>query len=528
MRLSIGKKITACFLLFMLLYGCVFFFYTVPQYKAALYREKEVALKEKVDSVVTILMHYYGQEVDGKLTREQAQAQAKQVIGAMRYDGSNYFWIDTTEVINVLLPPQPETEGNSRARVQDSHGKYMVKEFVEGAIKHKEEGFYLDYWFPKMGEDKPSPKSAYVKLFDPWGWVIGTGIYVDDVEKVIAADRRAQIIMNLVIMVLAFLILTVYTQKFISKPLAQMSADAKLMAEGKFTYVLSIQSNDEIGDLAESLNQMAGGLKGLIERIITVAQNLAAQSQQLAASCEEVSATTEEVASTTNEVAAMTEQGVENVIVTAQQSEQVLATAEAGNQSVARTVDMMNTIAQGSQSTEAAVKQLGELSLQIGNISDVITGIAEQTNLLALNAAIEAARAGDHGRGFSVVAEEVRKLAEQSASAAKEIGQLISQIQRDVSSSVQRMADNSQQVLQGVDLASHAGQALADIVQANDQNLGLIQEIVEAIQQASQGTQQLTAANEQITSSVQQIAAAAQELASLSVELQGSVEKFEI
>lgn len=528
MRLTIGKKITACFLLFMLLYGCVFFFYTIPQYRAALYREKEVALKEKVDSVITILNYYHELERGGTLTQEQAQAQAKQVIGAIRYDGSNYFWIDNIDLINVLLPPKPEAEGKSRAQVQDSHGKYMVKELVAGAVKNKDEGFFLDYWFPKMGEEKPSPKKGYVKLFAPWGWVVGTGIYVDDVEKTIAEDRQAQIIMNLAIMILAFVILTVYTRKFISIPLAQMSEDAKLMAKGKFTRIMSIHSNDEIGDLAESLNQMAAGLKGLIERIITVAQNLAAQSQQLAASCEEVSATTEEVASTANEVAAMTEQGVENVIITAQQSKQVLATAEAGNQSVERTVGMMNAIAQGSQSTEAAVKQLGELSLQIGNISAVITGIAEQTNLLALNAAIEAARAGEHGRGFSVVAEEVRKLAEQSGSAAKEIGQLIGQIQRDVSNSVEKMAANSQQVLQGVDLASEAGRALAGIVQANGQNLSLIQEIVESIQQASQGTKQLTTSNEQITSAVQQIASAAQELANLSTELQNSVDQFEI
>ena len=224
----------------------------------------------------------------------------------------------------------------------------------------------------------------------------------------------------------------------------------------------------------------------------------------------------------------MTDQGAANVMLTAQQSQQLLATAEAGNQTVVRTVEMMNTIALGSQSTEDAVKKLGELSLQIGKISDVITGIAEQTNLLALNAAIEAARAGEHGRGFSVVAEEVRKLAEQSGSAAKEIGQLITQIQRDVRNSVEKMAENNQEVQQGVALASQAGQALADIVQANGNNLTLIQEIVETIQQASQGTQQLTASNEQITSAVQQIASAAQELANLGSSLQSSVNQFEV
>lgn len=528
MRITIGKKIIACFVLFMLLYGGVFFFYNIPQFEDALYKEKEAALREKVDAVVTILTHYHSLELEGKLSREQAQTQAKQVIGAMRYDNNNYFWIDTTECINVLLPPKPETEGQNRANLQDAHGKYMVKEFVQGAVEHKEAGFFLDYWFPKMGEDKPSPKKTYVKLFEPWSWVTGTGIYVDDVESIIAAERKEQMAINLGMLVLAFGVLTYYTNRFISKPLTEMAQGAQRMAQGNFTQTLDIQSRDEIGDLAQSLNQMGGGLRSLIEQIITVSQNLAAHSQQLAASCEEVSATTEEVASTTNEVAAMTDQGAHNIEITANESQQVLSTAQVGNQAVSRTIEMMEAISQGTQSTEGAVKKLGGLALDIARFSTVITGIAEQTNLLALNAAIEAARAGDQGKGFAVVADEVRKLAEQSGSAAKEISQLIGQIQGDVDNSVQKMAHNSQQVQQGVQLAAQAGQALADIVQANGNNLQLIEDIVSTMEQANQGTQQLTASNEQITSAVQQIAAGAQELADLSNHLQQSVAKFEI
>ncbi|BAF58383.1 MAG: methyl-accepting chemotaxis protein [Pelotomaculum sp.] len=314
----------------------------------------------------------------------------------------------------------------------------------------------------------------------------------------------------------------------IKKPIHLMMEGAKRFAEGDFTTPIEVKSADELGSLAGSLNGMAEQLKAHINEIIANAQILASNSEELAASAEEVSATVEEVASTTGEVASMAEKSLENASRTAEESRNVVAVAESGGATVGKTIEKINSIAASAARMGESVQNLGELSARIGNITDVITGIADQTNLLALNAAIEAARAGEQGRGFAVVAEEVRKLAEQSADAAKEIGQLIGQIQSGVEAAVKAMEYGSAEVKDGVELASQAGAALRDIIGAVNKNIGLMEEIIQGARQASEGMQQLSASNEQVTSTIQQVAGATQQLAEIAGRLQASVNRFKI
>lgn len=248
----------------------------------------------------------------------------------------------------------------------------------------------------------------------------------------------------------------------------------------------------------------------------------------MAASSQEADATTEEIASASSEVAAISETSAANAGALVRESEQVLGIAEVGNESVLNTISKINQIAEDTKQAEEVIKDLGDISRQVGNITETITGIAEQTNLLALNAAIESARAGEYGRGFAVVAEEVRKLAEQSAEAAKEIGQLVGKIQSGVDISVKTMIQDAQEVRQGVVLATGAGKSLQDIVEANRKTVELVKEIAAGAEQVSSGTSQMTASNVQITSVIKQIASAAQELASVSGELRAAVDKFQI
>jgi len=336
---------------------------------------------------------------------------------------------------------------------------------------------------------------------------------------------------TVVLTVIALLIgiaLSVFMARSIRNPVIRMVEGANRFAQGDFTGEIDVKSTDEIGDLAESLNNMAKQLKAAISEIITNAQALAAHSEELAASAEEVSATVEEVASTTNEVAATAEKSMENASITADESRKAVEVAETGGKTVVKTIDKMNFIYESVGKVNESIQGLGELSTRIGNITDVITGIADQTNLLALNAAIEAARAGEQGRGFAVVAEEVRKLAEQSASAARDIGQLIAQIQTGVETAIRSMEQSSSEVAEGVQLASDAGSALQDIIKAVNRNITLIDEIAEGARQASEGTQQLSASNEQVTSTIQQVAGATQDLAEIANKLQVSVAQFKV
>ncbi len=347
-----------------------------------------------------------------------------------------------------------------------------------------------------------------------------------------AKDGVARVIFNSIILfVLAVLIgvaLSYFMIRSIRNPIIEMTGGADKYAQGDFTEEIKVKSSDEVGELAQSFNGMARQLRTFIADIAANAQTLAAHSEELAASAEEISATVEEEASMTNEVASMAEKGLENAGLTVDESRKVVEVAKTGGKTVKQTINKINSISESSDKVNESIQNLGELSAKIGNITDVITGIADQTNLLALNAAIEAARAGDQGRGFAVVAEEVRKLAEQSASAAKEISQLIGQIQSGVDVAVQAIGQSSVEVKEGVQLASEAGDALGSIINAINQNIAFVEEITQSATQISEGTQQLSAGSEQIASTIQQIAGATQQLAEIANKVQSSVEQFKV
>ncbi|RYD05966.1 hypothetical protein N752_06890 [Desulforamulus aquiferis] len=275
-----------------------------------------------------------------------------------------------------------------------------------------------------------------------------------------SSKGRQTVITFSLIAILLGVISAVLITRSITESVKKIQAGIKHLAVGDFTQAIEVKTKDEIGELAASINQTREQLKNLITEITEVAQSVAAHSQQLAASAQEVTGTAEEVASTTSEVAAMAEKSLENASITAEESVKVIEVATSGGNTVMKTTDKINHIARSVDEANESIQHLGTLSAKIGNITNVITGIADQTNLLALNAAIEAARAGDQGRGFAVVADEVRKLAEQSATAAKEIGQIISQIQSGINSTISFMEQGSSDVQEGVALAHQAGIAL--------------------------------------------------------------------
>jgi methyl-accepting chemotaxis protein len=348
-------------------------------------------------------------------------------------------------------------------------------------------------------------------------------------EAISNADtvKRNTIIFSALAVVVGTILAFVLTN-LIRKPIVQMTAGANKYAEGDFSNQLQINSGDEIGDLAQSFNNMAQKLSVLIRDMAHNAQTLASHSEELAASGEEVNATVEEVASTSGEVAATAAADFENAQRAVSESKNIVQVAQIGNDTVKQTVAKINAIAHSSEEIGRSIESLHNLSSQIGKITNVITGIAEQTNLLALNAAIEAARAGEHGKGFAVVADEVRKLAEQSASATKEIAELISQVQTGVETANYTMQQGVKEVEDGVQLASEAGQSLEAIIASVNHAINMIEDIKEGSQQSSEGMEQVATGNEQLTSTTQQISAATQELAEIANKMQIAVAQFKV
>ncbi len=373
------------------------------------------------------------------------------------------------------------------------------------------------------------------------------------------------------IAMLSGIFIAIYMGRIISKPVKIVAQSAKKIASGDLTVEnIQVKNRDEIGDLANSFNQMAKSLREMIKKVEKNAEQVAASAEELTASAEQTSKAVEHVAESTQEVAAGMDKQVQNVEETSQtinemsvgiqqiaNNAQIVSSsamdasekASEGGRLLKTAVRQMHTINKTVDGLSKVVGELGERSKEINQIIAVITDIASQTNLLALNAAIEAARAGEHGRGFAVVAEEVRKLAEQSAQSAKQIYQLISTIQEETNLTVQSMDAAKGEVLSGIDVVNTAGNSFAQIERSINNVTVQIQEVSSAVQQMAASSEQIvqsmkmitqisesssaqtmavSSATEEQLASMEEITSAANSLTKMAEALQSLIEKFKI
>jgi methyl-accepting chemotaxis protein len=351
-----------------------------------------------------------------------------------------------------------------------------------------------------------------------------------------------------IISVIAAIIIALYISRIISRPVVAIADAAQKIASGDLTVdEIKVKNKDEIGDLAKSFNQMAKNLRELIHQVASNAEQVAASAEELTASAEQTSKAAEQIATTMQDVAA----GVDKQVQSVEETSQTVNEMSIGAQQIASNAQNVSSIAvetaekatHGGKNIEVAIKQmnsinetvnglaeviksLGERSKEIGQITNVITGIAEQTNLLALNAAIEAARAGEQGRGFAVVADEVRKLAEQSAQSAQQISRLISAIQEETNKAVQSMEAATKEVVAGIGVVNTAGESFNQIQNAVDEVTSHIQEISSAIQQMAAGTEQMVQSMQQIAKVAETSAAGTQEASSVTEEQLAAMEEI--
>ncbi|MBW4054033.1 MAG: methyl-accepting chemotaxis protein [Proteobacteria bacterium] len=498
---SIFTKIMSLSVLTWLVLSLVTMFVLMPFIRGLIMAEKKATVSYLVQEATSQLASYQKQVEAGTLTKEEAQKQAAERIAAIRYDDSNYLWINDLGPKMIMHPIKPELNGTDLSGNKDPDGKAL---FVEMATVCKDAGKgFVDYAWSKPGSVTPVPKISYVELYRPWGWVVGTGIYVDDVT---AHVRQIQIGIGVGLMgILALSILLAWVvSRTVTGPIKAVVDTIRDIAqgEGDLTRRLPILGKNEIGELSEWFNTFISKLHGIINQVSDSSLHLASSSlelqttsKQMIESIAQLSSQSTSLATAGEEMSATSGDIANNCHHAAANAGGATQKANQGVVVVGQSIAVMNTIAERVQNAASTVDALGVRSEQIGTIIGTIEDIADQTNLLALNAAIEAARAGEQGRGFAVVADEVRALAERTTRATKEIGEMIKAIQKETKDAVTSMEQSVSQVEQGTSHASESGRSLQEI-------LDIINDVTEQISQIATAAEEQTATTREISSNV--------------------------
>ncbi|BBT40285.1 Methyl-accepting chemotaxis protein 4 [Pseudomonas putida] len=506
-----------------------------------LYQAKAQKTQHVVQTAAGVLAYYQGLEAAGTLSREAAQQQALQVVRGLRYDKDDYFWINDLGPKMIMHPTNPKLDGQDLSAIRDPDGFAVFNEMV--ALARSQDAGSVNYRWPKPGASEPVAKTSYIQLFKPWGWIIGSGVYIDDVQAEFARQVRDASLLGLGIAVLMALLVLLIARS-IARPLQDAVQAMGNIASGEsdLTRRLDTHGRDELTHLGEHFNRFNGKLQGVVGQLQGAAHALAQSASHVGDNAGQAQARSvqqslqmDQVATAVNEVT----YAVQDVAKTAEQAANEMHAAQVqvdhGQQAIHSSLEQIDRLSSTIDQAVQVIRELAGHSTRIGGVLEVIRSIAEQTNLLALNAAIEAARAGEQGRGFAVVADEVRLLAQRTAQSTAEIQTMIEHLQSQSEAAVKAIDTSSEASRQTVHQAREAGTSLDAISQALNNLTALNASIASATLQQAHVVEEINrnvldtaGLSQQTAEAARQSSDAGASLARLSEDLEQLLRQFKV
>jgi methyl-accepting chemotaxis protein len=520
-RMTIFKKVLLIGLVPVLVFVVLFLAFQLPDFERQFLASKKEGARNVVETVLTLASAQEARVQKGEISRFQAQQEVIRAVNAMRYEGGGNYVFITSNMRMVAHPLRPDWTGKDLSEDMDANGFQLFRALHEAASEA--EGGFVGYRFV-MPDKSVRPKISYVRRMKGWDWDIATGVFVDNVQAELAkmAWKAAIPMVLLAGLVIAF---STFLARGIVKPIRSL---VTAMQNSDLTMRLPETAQDELGEVARAFNVYNERLHGSIKELAAYSERVASGATQLAASAEQMSLAVQQIAEVSEQMNCSGEQVTKAMTDLSVNVGQVAGHVQESDQATRGAVQAMEDNARTGDEVAKRMEEIREATNLIINAVSVIKEIGAQTNLLSLNAAIEAAKAGTLGKGFSVVAEEVRKLADRSRTSADEIEHLIQRAQAAVDAGVDGV-EATVQKMKSIGTTIHdLSQRISEIGEASRLQAGTSAEVSGMMNRSNGQLAQNASATQELSATVTEISRTASELALVADGLRTAVGGFRI